>query len=131
MTEERARALGLRWLAAGGGWMGGMLAVHLEETRKGFTWRVCTGDLVDAAGEPWALSPKWWPDPRDPATLGCWTARVREVWGEEGAYACWLEGSWAVWAPTDSQGCGSRRLGEGDIEAGSWVAALEAKQHGG
>lgn len=77
----------------------------------------------------------WWPDFRDPATLGCLVAEVRERWGDpDELWGGWLEchrdhhALWVVVQPHHVNGalhyrsvgsmCGS--------EAEAWIAALEA-----
>ena len=65
------------------------------------------------------------PDLRDPATLGCLLALVREAWGDPYVYAMRLNVRrqiWVVHVPSDQHNI----HGEGATEAEALVAALEA-----
>lgn len=120
MTDEEALDLGRRFAACKGFRpMRGMLDNH------GRTW---TPDLL------WRWTPKVdIPDLRDPATLGCLLALVREAWRAPRALVrlsangksfhvfdvdrVTTGGNWAAWL------CGDRIL---QTEAEALVAALEA-----
>jgi hypothetical protein len=78
VTHDEAKALGLRALECDGfRWMPGMLDTGNERMLK------AVGPMWDDTGvegaEPHSNYP---PDFRDPATLGCLLALVRETWGE-------------------------------------------------
>ena len=74
MTNEQARELGRRWLAAGGPWLDGML---LSADVSGTVYRLngskgVGGTLVSKRGAvlPWRRKPLLAPDFRDGATKG-------------------------------------------------------------
>lgn len=83
LTDDEARALGERWVEAGGGWRPGMLAVKSEtERRSGYTLRLVTEWAEDewevgGVGGPIGIG-HLWPDFRDPATRGACLEVVRE-----------------------------------------------------
>jgi hypothetical protein len=89
--------------------------------------------MRDVQGRSWDDSLLWrWnsaidvPDLRDPATVGCLLALVRESCGDHEAYAMpWNDedGGWTV-CLNDDDGC--HNIAEGDTEAEALVAALEA-----
>lgn len=114
MTDEEALDLGRRFAACKGFRpMRGMLDNH------GRTW---TPDLL------WRWTPKVdIPDLRDPATLGCLLALVREAWGQEdmGAVRIFRDGlrKWCVEHDEDDAQAGAFY---GPTEAEALVAALEA-----
>lgn len=73
LTDAEARALGERWVRAGGGWgSGGMLARHVDT--RAYPLPVRTGPMEQGADG-------WWPDLRDSATRGAALEVVRERWG--------------------------------------------------
>lgn len=84
--------------------------------------------LRERSGFSWdALSPESLPDLTDPATLGCLTARVREVWGNprlhvvtdnEGSFVDPANGPY--WRIHTANHCFT-----GETEAEALVAALE------
>jgi len=82
MTDEQAKALGERAVACKGWrWMPGMR--DFDERR------------VTEAEMMWGKAPWAPPDFRDPASIGCLLALVREAWG------------WSmVWAMADNTECG-------------------------
>lgn len=62
------------------------------------------------------------PDLRDPATVGCLLALVREAYGDAGIYVYAPRGGkWRAFLPS-----GSYPIGHGYTEAGALVSALEA-----
>lgn len=108
MTDEQATALGRRLVAC-----------------KGF--RAMRG-MLDMQGRTWDQSLLWrWsndvdvPDLRDPATLGCVLAMVREAWNEPTMHVRWNAGigRWDVVARYSFPACAK-------TEAEALVAALEA-----
>jgi hypothetical protein len=77
--------LGRRWVAAGCGWMPGVVTMP---DGLGRTWRKTARGWVQDAGarfrSPMARGSEFPPpDLRDPATVGCLEAEVREAWGHE------------------------------------------------
>lgn len=93
MTEAKARALGERWIKAGGpsptrptldAWES-VLAM-LERNRPAGAdpyvagYDLALGKVRDAAMLARETAPEW-PDPRDPGVLGTWLATVRERYG--------------------------------------------------
>lgn len=114
MTDAEAEALGRRLVAC-----------------KGF--RVMRG-MLDMQGRTWGRDLLWrWrndldvPDLRDPATLGCVLALVREAWGQKAVTSFWGY-YWEVdYAHTIIDECmDHEQLGVGGTEAEALVAALEA-----
>ena len=89
MDDETAKELGLRALAAGFEWAGGVLWLALDAE----TGEPCEG-RVDVSAE--SVEDLWsaeivtspWPDFRDPATLGVLLAQVRDVYDDPGAHPC-------------------------------------------
>ena len=112
MTEQEWMALGRRAVACKGWrWMAGMLCsgehydlltyedsttprstdekIRLQRTKHGHAY------ISDDCG--WVPGDESWPDLRDPATLGCVLALVREAWGQPGLYALRIGGElWTV-----------------------------------
>lgn len=104
LTNEQAQALGHRWIAAGGGWREGMVAIycmrrgrvvrgsfgeldwHGEELRSGFV-----GRFDKTVGGQTA-----WPDLRDPATRGAALEVVRERWMDGWAHIFFANGEWCL-----------------------------------
>lgn len=137
MTDDEAKALGLRAVACKGWrWMPGML-VHHGDREIRVTEESDIGDAVSGASYDdvydvtfgrvarHAARPDQWPDFRDPATLGCLLALVRDAWGDAGCHArSWFDGSWIAMRLDDEY--------NGEItlvcatEAEALVAALEA-----
>lgn len=125
MTDEQARALGERWLAACG--ISSELLLAVDSLRS----RGLTMYRGTVSGVLWRLdeaSATWWPDLRDPATRGAALEVVRERWSDPAMYlmplwrdlAC-TRRVWVVARDADAEGRGS-----GDTEAEALVAALEA-----
>ena len=119
MTDDEAMALGLRAVACKGfRWMGGMKDMQGRTVTPCILFRAHPSDV---------------PDFRDPATLGCLLALVREAWNAPRALVrlsangksfhvfdvdrVTTGGNWAAWL------CGDRIL---QTEAEALVAALEA-----
>ena len=131
MSEEYWQELGRRAVACKAWrWMPGMLD-GLSEQRVA---RLRYGLIMmerDGTGEADAFDPgraKIWPDLRDPATLGCLLALVREAWDSPYAATAWLRGcGWSLHLNFDSS---HPRLQEWPshyaTEAAALVAALEA-----
>jgi hypothetical protein len=119
VTHDEAKALGLRALECDGfRWMPGMLDTGNERMLK------AVGPMWDDTGvegaEPHSNYP---PDFRDPATLGCLLALVREAWGPH-AHMTWAQfetgaEEWICWVS-------ETRVFLADSEAEALVAALEA-----
>jgi len=144
MSDDEAKELGLRALAAGFRW--GVEGV-LYRTGPGphEEWRCYAGiDAGDPMG-PWFISGEGdvygaeepnaplamifnpWPDFRDPATLGVLVGQVRERCGQpmhsSPALAVPRRAvcEWRVWSAS-----GLSRYWAGATEAEAWVSALEA-----
>jgi len=129
MTDEQLIDLGRRAVACKGWrWLPGMLARYYGD---GAAWHRLTDG--DGYGLPFKHRPPnprdAWPDLRDPATVGCLLALVREAWGDLGASGwhdrrtglwSWMAGGCihSVWRPSDADGYPN--------EAAALVAALEA-----
>lgn len=133
MTDDEARALGERWVKAGGGYGQGWL---VQEVAYGTTARLVWKDAdhwhaATAAGAFFAwlrirhehMTDRL-PDLRDPATRGAALEVVRERWARpiflmpDDA----LCRSWGAYTP----GVEPEQVAEGDSEAAALVAALEA-----
>jgi hypothetical protein len=113
MTEEEATALGKRLVACKGFRpMRGMLDMHGRTWDASLLWRWSSD--VDV------------PDLRDPATLGCVLALVREAYDCSTCFAMWDESEedWSLNVP--HEGGGSYIESIADSEAEALVAALEA-----
>ena len=88
------------------------------------------------SGDDWWLSDVldderfWVPDETDPATIGCLTARVREMWGDPKVYTqpSDLPAPWLVWAGSEElfAQSGMVPLGLGDTEWSALMAAGDA-----
>ena len=115
MTDEEAMALGLRAVACKGfRWMGGMMDMQGRTVTPCILFRAHPSDT---------------PDFRDPATMGCLLALVREAWGDPTATTAatreadrsrgWLVDCWDTQSPLSG-------LGPFKSEAEALVAALEA-----
>jgi hypothetical protein len=140
LTDEQARALGERWVKAGGGWRPGMWARPADPADSPSEeggWRV---SAVEASGTP-LFDYEWygglreplpegaWPDLRDPATKGAALGFLRERLNRSGLATAnragrWYVGDWhygdrGEWEP------GFIVYDEGSEEA-ALVAALEA-----
>lgn len=112
MTDEQATALGKRLVAC-----------------KGF--RPMRG-MLDMQGRTWDQALLWrWsndvdvPDLRDPATLGCVLALVREAWGDPHA-SVWYDSEYWQSGNRWSWHAKEQSLVDYDTEADALVAALEA-----
>ena len=133
MTEQDWKELGRRAVACEGWrWMPGVLARY-----KGDAW--CRVTDADSFGLPTRVrlpNPRRaWPDFRDPATVGCLLALVREAWGCHVHLRRWASPApdmsgkdRSTWEPVDGLG---RRLVAGprvlcESEAAALVAAQEA-----
>ena len=121
MTDAEARALGERWIAAGGGWRPGW-----ERPATGAPDDDGDrGRLDDYQPEYMGRPDGAWPDLRDPATLGAALAVVRERTDP----LAYVAPYWSHPGPTlhyhvlDRDG---HSLGRGDSEAAALVSAIEA-----
>lgn len=145
LTDAEARALGERWIAAGGGWAPGMLVTGPDPAGSGWWWTKRVETMIN--GEPVGLpGPPAWPVLRDAATKGACLAIVRERWGFDDvsprrlsvAPANAPRGQWWGELPGTVHGWGffrgncakmsdlERRVGVVASEAEALVAALEA-----
>lgn len=134
MTEQEWEDLGRRAVACNGWrWMPGMLTLPIDMGVDHCRIRLHQADPnmpgwsdfpVDYNGSGMSPTDGGIPDLRDPATLGCLMALVREAWGG-GAYVqqagrlC--AKPWRVWIPGEP-------VGYGRCEAEAMVAALEEAQ---
>jgi len=155
MTDEMMIELGRRAVACKGWrWLGGMRRVWPFLVRtpllQGNIWLVFASDEDRARGysermpaervkddpvsrEPaqqWDDATNQWvadiPDLRDPATLGCVLAMVREAHGKPAVPMFWGDYWQIVYTAEVDDGCASHEhIGEGDTEAEALVAALE------
>lgn len=124
MTDDEAKALGLRLVACDGfRWMGGMLYVCADGgCSVSIVPRIET-DKTPEGSKMWSCY--HWPDLRDPATRGCVLELVREAWGNPRACVALTIGAPpALWhvvglGPMASTACC-------ETEAEALVAALEA-----
>lgn len=132
MNEEQAIELGRRAVACKGWrWMPGMLA--LDSTDEEHPGRVIDDrkslvyEDADGAIREGVVSRSDLPDLRDPATLGCLLALVREAWGKPLLYVepeeDEIDGlAWYVWDAGEAR---SYSRGLHRSEAAALVAALE------
>ena len=90
MDDATAKELGLEALAVGFRWAPGVKLGSADETyRLTLAWYSEDATPImhpagDGIGPGWgwpADGSGWWPDLRDPATLGVLLAQVREAWG--------------------------------------------------
>ena len=118
MTEQEARNLGLRALAAG----------YRDNPGLPVPYSTTRGPIGDLWHFPWEGRP--WPDFRDAASRGVLLERVREAWGDptlstestrhRNKSIYWTVGSWR------DVGCGIPSGEEFDTEHEALVAALVA-----
>ena len=114
--ETEYEALGLRALACKHWrWMSGMLGLSIQSSSRSIWIRVVDPPNDDTA--------ECWPDFRDPATLGCLLALVREASNDPEAHAEVLSSYRGVWICYFAR---DTRAKEGKSEAEVLVAALEA-----
>jgi len=124
MTEQDWIELGKRAVACEGWrWMRGMLDLGDWEVRGEYNGGHGVR-VVDRAGKTAIVPPTRMsaPDLRDPATVGCLLALVREVWGHPRAFALPSGDFWQVL----SGWYGDDLTGDRATEAEALVAALEA-----
>ena len=139
MDDATAKDLGLRALAAGFRWAPGVKLGSADETyRLTRAWYSEDEDdgatpimhpAGDGIGPGWgwpADGSGWWPDFRDPATLGVLLGQVRGAWGEPIHTAPCDDGAgrvyeWRAWPFADLS-----RYCAGPTEAHALVAALKA-----
>ncbi|MHC4892470.1 MAG: hypothetical protein ACYTFV_03715 [Planctomycetota bacterium] len=123
MTDEQAQALGARAMACKGyRWMPGMTdgtaGARCVRSRGGS----CVWAVDDWLSDWCDLGEGEWPDFRDPATLGCLLALVREAWGDPDlGVRRRTKGAWQV-----LRRGGAPSVCEGASEAEALVVALEA-----
>ena len=131
MTDEQARELGQRAVKCKcWHWLPGMLSDGFRVDTDPSDGRV---RIVNSYySEEYESITDEWPDLRDPATLGCMLALVREAWGvphlfveTDGPIAVWTVRSTLEFNMTGHED--DRCLaGWGQTEAEALVAALEA-----
>jgi hypothetical protein len=133
VTEADWRALGERAVRAKGWrWMPGTLALWQQDGEEPWPQRLAEQDPGPDGCRLVAV------DLRDPATVGCLLALVREAYGP-GAFAGYAMGKWRVWRcvldavdwhaaqATGGEADPSRGpVGAGECEQAALVAALEA-----
>lgn len=109
MTDNEARALGLRWLKAG------LQATYRRESVPDRSYR-------DVRGVLWRIDAAMWPDLRDDATRGVLLGQVRRVYGLPLHAADSLaRRGWVVWDL-------SKAIAQGSTEEEALVVALERGQ---
>lgn len=119
--------LGARFLAAGGRWAPGMLALETGDRVLRMEDGYVVTSRIGYEGEHPFRSPQYagTPDMTDAATLGCVLAQVREAYGVP---TIWVEcetpgGPWLVLSGFD----GDVLYAEGTSEAEALVCAMEAR----
>lgn len=121
MTDEQARALGERWVKAGGAEVNGMLLRYGDSLKPMDTHRVGGHDNHDDSR---SMRPSpWWPDLRDPAARGAALEVVRKRWGDPSAHVRPSAQARVPWAF-----CASTGFVYAATEAEALVTALEATQ---
>lgn len=128
MTNDEAKALGLRALAAGFDPSPPSLLAGLR-SREGVLW----------AGPMGGRREEWWPDLRDAATRGVLLERVREVWGDPRLCTVYTapeedDNDWSAVLldyDDDFNLHGVEHVGIGRTEAEALVCALEAALEAG
>jgi hypothetical protein len=144
VNNEEAKALGLRALECEGfRWMPGMALVYgvrstIEDRVLEHVWNDLHDESIPLGirgkeDEGCQIPAKAWPDFRDPATLGCLLALVREAWESPRLRAAWVEvgatkrGKYqSRWVMFHRETWGDAVIAGGDTEAEALVAALEA-----
>lgn len=126
MTDQEWQDLGRRAVACKHWrWMPGMLARYSADA----WYRTSEVDSVRIPVRVRPPNPRSaWPDLRDPATLGCLLALVREAWADAGA-SVWRDhrtGLWCWMAQGAFHSVHCPGVDGYDTEAESLVAALEA-----
>ena len=121
MTEQDWIELGRRAVACRGWrWMPGMLVRYTADA-----W--CRVTEANSYGWPPTVIPpnsrNAWPDFRDPATLGCLLALVREAWGSQDVGVILYDGRAHV---HDGHCDDGLWIAGDDTEAAALVAALES-----
>jgi len=141
MSDDDAKALGLRALAAGFRWAGGVLSGGDRWGLNDPALDLCRFAEVEGhRHQDWAADGDW-PDFRDPATLGVLLAQVREahgfthlfttatIWVDVGRVSYGVEGTDAGGGVTDMVRSYREGSGESELcwsEAEALVSALEA-----
>lgn len=118
LTDDKAWALGLRAKACKGWrWMPGMLIGRVLTGGRPYpAWARLGQPRPDFKG--YAPGGSEWPDLRDPATVGCLIALVREAWGDQGMNTVMVSvGGTPAWS------CAGQVLSANEAE--SLVSALE------
>lgn len=144
MTDDQARALGLRLKAAMAadpleGWRPGMLDLD-SRTRMLENWRDPNDDAPPTytEGPGFVDTHEWSPagrvmDLRDPATRGAALDVVRERWKCPTLHlvACWIDGQFCGWKwgglPPGDRREMALMLADGNTEGEALVAAIEVK----
>ena len=137
MTDLESRALGQRWLSAGGGWRVGMRVLAMPDAGGEpdddaiSTAIAVVSDCVTVAWSTYAGTAEGGtllrddvPDFRDTATVGACLAVVRERWADPGMYASPWPPGWAVNTGNDNP------RWKAPTEAEALIAALESKTLG-
>jgi hypothetical protein len=137
MTHDEALALGRRAVACKSWrWMAGMLVIQpgptprwgrLRNPDPGGDWIDRGEDEHDGDGGV-AIPRAGAPDLRDPATLGCLLALVREAWKDPELATMWWGAGWRVacLSVVYNEMDITDERGRGAIEAEALVAALES-----
>lgn len=112
---KRDESLGRRWLSNVRVIRAGSLLRSFRDSDKS-KWEQRLSANIPAD----AITEGWWPDPSDPATLGCLMSNARSRWGDESYTVSWDKGVWRFY-----DGEGICQVQAAETEAEAMVMALE------